>query len=696
MNALTVDSGLEAKGGSRYRLRSPVTLRELITPVFYYKRVAILAFVIPVLIALLAVMAARPIYTAQSRLLILLGDDYVFHSDVGGGNTSQSFDRPQIVNAEMEILGSEDLRADTLKKVGLDKVYPKLANGPHAMEQATEQFGKDLKIDNVPQSNVIQLSLRNRSAQVASDALNILVQTYIEKRRAIFQQSDIGSVNAQRDALSQRLADVERQLTGMATDNGFGDYPSELTAVQDRRASLTSQIQSMDQDVAARTGRSSTLRNRLNGTTPVVELSSDQGRPQRVQALTQSLVDLQNQRREAANRFVEGYPLLTDLDHRIAAVQAQIDAAPPAETTTVRHGANPVRQEIDTQLVTAESDAAGLRLSRAQAAKNLEGVDQRLALLVRIGPQYRELQRQRTLLEQAYSEMAQKSEQDSVSASLARSQANVRVVQSADPPVKGHSGRAVLLAAGIGLGVIFAATLVVLSAAMSGVMVTPGDVERKLETPILLAVPFSEGRSGKAAPRFLNPDDANLISQLMASVAPDKSRVMQMITANGGEGSSSLILDLALLLAHQVERRILLIDVKPAPGKGASDALAARGAKLEPIADGKVFRMAGSQLFVTPPVGSRTEDSRWESILSTARKQYDIVLIDTPNMTRSSVSVILAPLVDMNLIVVEAEKTRSVSARHLIDRIDATGGQVIGAILNKRRFYIPPFVYRWI
>ena len=344
-----------------------------------------------------------------------------------------------------------------------------------------------------------------------------------------------------------------------------------------------------------------------------------------------------------------------------------------------------------------ESDAAGLRLSRAQAARNLQTVDQRLSNLVQIGPRYRDLQRQRTLLEQSYSELAQKSEQASVSANLARSQANVRVVQSADPPVKGRSGRAILLAAGAGLGLLFAATIVVVSAALSDIMVTPGDVERKLETPILLTVPQSAPRDGnKVTPRFLKADDANLISQLLSSVSPGPGRIMQMLTPNGGEGGSSLLLDLALLLSHQDERRILLVDVKPGPGQGAVAALDGRGAVLESIADGKVFRLEGTGLFITPPVGSRTEDSRWESILATARGQYDIVLIDTPAIASSSVGIILAPLVDMNLIVVEAEKTRSISARHLIDRIDATGAHVIGAILNKRRFYIPAFVYRWL
>ena len=55
---------------------------------------------------------------------------------------------------------------------------------------------------------------------------------------------------------------------------------------------------------------------------------------------------------------------------------------------------------------------------------------------------------------------------------------------------------------------------------------------------------------------------------------------------------------------------------------------------------------------------------------------------------------VITPLVDLTLLVVDADHTRAAVARSLIEQVDAAGGQVLGAILNKRRFPIPPAIYR--
>ena len=126
MNAAVIEQGAYTQSSPSGRIRSPLTIREVLTPAFYYRREALLAFLIPVLLAIVAVFLAQPVYVAQSRLLILLGDDYVFRTDVSGA-AGLSFDRAQIVHAEMEILTAKDLRTRAIQDVGLAKVYPALA-----------------------------------------------------------------------------------------------------------------------------------------------------------------------------------------------------------------------------------------------------------------------------------------------------------------------------------------------------------------------------------------------------------------------------------------------------------------------------------------------------------------------------------------------------------------------------------------
>ncbi|OYX00310.1 MAG: hypothetical protein B7Z12_16365 [Caulobacter vibrioides] len=657
MSAAVIEQGAYTQGDSGARIRSPLTIRELLTPVFYYRNEALLAFLLPVLLAVVAVFLAQPMYVAQSRLLILLGDDYVFRSDVNGATPGMSFDRAQIVHAEMEILTAKDLRAKAIQEVGLSRVYPAMANEAQGLDKAADQLSKDLTIDNVPQSNVIELSIRNRDPNVAAELLNTLVKLYIERRRSIFEQSDLSSVNGQRDQLNTRLSEIEGELSKFSIDHGFGDYPSEFATIQTQQASLASQVQALDQQLAARSGRSSVLARRLNAAPAELEISSDRGRSQQLDELTRNLLDLQNQRRQAGARFVDGYPLVADLDRKITELQAQIRSAPAQQVTAVRRGVNPVRQQLDTQLADTEGDLAGVRQARAVAARDLQAASARLTELVKIGPEYRELVRKRTMLEASFSDLAKRSEDTQLSDTLSKSKANVRVIQAADPPVKGKSGRLILLIAGLALGVIAAASVILISTTFSDVMVTPRDVEQKLDVPIILTVGLDEdgrqrrrgvrGRSPRAS--YLTYDDSKLLLRLLSSIAPGPGRVMQLVAANGEEGVSSLLLDLALLASTSGALRVLFVDIEPSEYGSAVEVLGESGAALQRLPDNKV-QVNGGLLHMTLPVGAGDRsmaEGQWQKFFDQARRDYDLVLVDCPAMARSAAGLIVAPLVDI-------------------------------------------------
>jgi Mrp family chromosome partitioning ATPase len=49
--------------------------------------------------------------------------------------------------------------------------------------------------------------------------------------------------------------------------------------------------------------------------------------------------------------------------------------------------------------------------------------------------------------------------------------------------------------------------------------------------------------------------------------------------------------------------------------------------------------------------------------------------------------------VDGVVLVVEADKTRWPVAQSVKERIIQHGGNVLGMVLNKRRYYIPGFIY---
>lgn len=682
---------------------SAITIRELATPAFYHWRKALIAFLIPVLLALAAATLAQPVYTAQSRLLILLGDDYVFRRAVGedASGNPQTFDRAQIVHAEMEILGSREIREKTLTDIGLTRVYPKARPGPAGMNAALEQLGRDLAIENVPQSNTIEVRLRHRDPRVAADFVNRLVQNYIASRREIFQRADSAAVTNQQRGLSDQLAATEAQIADLSNRYAIGDYDQEIQGVQSQQTTLTAQLAAQDQLIATAAARANRLAQQLRDSAAVIALNTDDTRSQQVTALTDNLMLLRERRRVAAARYADGYPLVVELDRQIADLEAQIAAAPPSQTALVRSGPNPVTQQIETQLATTRGELAGLQSGRAQLADALGAVRARLAGLVEIGPRYRELTRQRTLTETAYRSVAENAEDSRLQSSIAGANANVRVIEAAQPPTKARTGRLLILAAGLVVGTLTALAVVIVSAAASPVMLTPRDAEVRLRAPVLATVPLGE-EDDDPLPRWrpltsrLTADQAALILRRLRETAPAHA-ALAVIGPEDGVGVTSIALDLAMASAFRSGIETLLIDAEPLADASVAMAIHALGGRLTNVPDNPyVLRVEDSNLYVTTPMtrtGSNISEARWRSFVDGVKARFPVVIVDTPSLQRSSAALLLAPLTDLSLMVIEAEETRTAVAANLIERVEAAGGAVAGVVMNMRRFHIPRFIY---
>jgi Mrp family chromosome partitioning ATPase len=80
--------------------------------------------------------------------------------------------------------------------------------------------------------------------------------------------------------------------------------------------------------------------------------------------------------------------------------------------------------------------------------------------------------------------------------------------------------------------------------------------------------------------------------------------------------------------------------------------------------------------------------------ISGLRSHFDYVLIDCPSLRTSADVLGIAPLVDGVLLVVEANRTQPRQILHTERQIEAAGGLIRGHILNKRKYFVPNWLYR--
>ncbi len=223
------------------------------------------------------------------------------------------------------------------------------------------------------------------------------------------------------------------------------------------------------------------------------------------------------------------------------------------------------------------------------------------------------------------------------------------------------------------------------------------------------------------------------MAALWAALGPapgHRGRVVQIASANSGEGSSTVAREYARLAAVRARRPVWLIDADLAQ-QGQAEAIAGEpdrfgqmGKAAVATPDGSIFfavtprimdhegkpvhparlmtarPVLGGRLWVTRFAGENLRSGQRAEIVGDARywdalrQHADTVVIDAPAADRSDAAITLAPFVDATVLVVAAESTAAGDPLILRDEIEAVGGKIAGVVVNRSTYRPPAFLKR--
>jgi capsular exopolysaccharide synthesis family protein len=185
-----------------------------------------------------------------------------------------------------------------------------------------------------------------------------------------------------------------------------------------------------------------------------------------------------------------------------------------------------------------------------------------------------------------------------------------------------------------------------------------------------------------------------------------KKKVLQFIAAGEGEGTSTITREFARIAMVALGQRVLLLDAdrhnptqhffcNVSPDYCLDDIVQAQENPEKAL-----YQVNGSNLFVS--LISRNsnaspnvfDSSNFDLLWGALKERFDLILVDSPPATISSDSFSIFKKADGVVIVVEADKTRWPVVQSVKERIVQHGGRVLGVVLNKRRYYIPEFIYK--
>jgi Mrp family chromosome partitioning ATPase len=184
---------------------------------------------------------------------------------------------------------------------------------------------------------------------------------------------------------------------------------------------------------------------------------------------------------------------------------------------------------------------------------------------------------------------------------------------------------------------------------------------------------------------------------LEATLSERAPRVIIFLSAQGGEGTSTVAAQFAISLAKDTRLRTLLVD---AHVRRSAPWLRSAGS-VHPLRTAAGDGERARQLDVLPLSEAQLQagalsPSEMRATVDAAAPGYDWIVLDGAPVLEAPDAAPLAAIADGVLVVVHAGRTKRPVLARSVEVLRKSGGRVLGSVLNRRRLEIPEFIYRRI
>ncbi len=433
-----IPNSASANGWSRL---AGVSFAELLSFLWARKLLMLLVFVLVFGAAMAGVMTLKKTYTAKGRVLVQFGEEYIYNPIIGTAGQGTAYSADQMIQAEVGFITAAELKERVLNKIGLRRLYPKLAldfeTEPGKRDEirglALENMDKALGAFTAPNQPMVTITFRHTDPQTAQIALSAFIEEYQAYRREILLDDSEGGFEAERKSSEKALREVNTKMERFLTRNGIGDFVAE-------RISLGASIATLREQLLVAEAR----RQEISGSLSVVNVKIQQT-PQTIEQFTDDassgqLANLKLEREQLLARYKPQSSPVQEINARITRLERYLQGGASRSTGTKRTGINTVYQSLQTNKMTLEteqrSNAARIVVLSAQIAK----INARQQRFQKLFPEYQRLSSQALIMESNYVQFATREQENKTLRNLAALQSdNIRIIERPVVPVQGKS-----------------------------------------------------------------------------------------------------------------------------------------------------------------------------------------------------------------------------------------------------------------
>ncbi|MFJ3369539.1 CpsD/CapB family tyrosine-protein kinase [Pseudomonas sp. NPDC086251] len=212
-----------------------------------------------------------------------------------------------------------------------------------------------------------------------------------------------------------------------------------------------------------------------------------------------------------------------------------------------------------------------------------------------------------------------------------------------------------------------------------------------------------DGSSAKSL-SIANPSESNLTS----TVLDQDLRILFLTAANPGAGTTTSALALASQLAQMSSGQVLLVDASQSATnltqqlgltkeRGFRDLLF--NTQSPPLLQDCVVDVSSLPFHILPNGRyvrgiEHLTPERLSPLLDQLGSQYRFVVIDGDAVYSAADTLVISTQVDGVIMVVRSEDTRWEVAQAAVQRLTQAGAKLVGSVFNRRKYYMPKWLYK--
>jgi capsular exopolysaccharide synthesis family protein len=466
-------------------------------------------------------------------------------------------------------------------------------------------------------------------------------------------------------------------------------------------------------EAQAATGqRTALLRRQAEGTLPGAPGSSAPSN------LAEALQDARQRLFDAERVYTDEHPNVQHLRAQIERLEDEMAEAPPVDDSGAQAVVtDPRLLALQQEIETAQYDLKARQGREERIRSEIETLQVKVEETPVREQELRNLTRDYANLTATYHTLLSKKYEAAISRNLEQAQKGqqFKLLRPARvPETPSWPDPLILVSAGVSLGLAFVAVLIVIGEIRHPAFRSVGRMTRMVGLPVFASIPQIDNDAIYEA-----PPNGDVDPKLVVHTAPDSSpaeqyrgflptvleaencKVILVTSATRGDGKSLTCMNLAISLATDLNKRVLVIDsdmrrptahrlVRISRLNGLSNILEGKAELDDCAVNSKIPRLAVLPAGPTPrnPLTLLT-GKRFLELIEYARASYDLVLIDSPPLLAVVDTRILREMADMLVFVVRAGATPPQAAVRSLQTLRGAAGVIFNGVSpgSFRRYY---------